>query len=253
MGHESQIELWSPNLTTFCFVGFGTDRLRRQEAMKTAGRENPNHGVALPRNRAPGAASQNRSRSFKWAAKQEKFQPMETCFFLTSPFIELLRYYRAVRLPRSVRHRGTSLDFPTRPKATAALGELGISRFPSEVSAYVHGVSDRAGLWHTSRYRCTRCCLPLLLTASASRSKFLTRLNTRPARSPVNASTLPLRAAPHDSGPMWVATPLSYDFCIHYTSPVLTGAQGERKRASFHRIFSVALKSPPPPSSSRRS
>jgi hypothetical protein len=24
---------------------------------------------------------------------------------------------------------------------------------------------------------------------------------------------------------MWVATPLSYDFCIHYTSPVLTGAQ----------------------------
>src|SRR3989442_1789494 len=88
MGQESQIELWSPNLTTFCFVGFGTDRLRRQEAMKTAGRENPNHGVALPRNRAPGAASQNRSRSFKWAAKQEKFQPMETCFFLTSTFIE---------------------------------------------------------------------------------------------------------------------------------------------------------------------
>jgi hypothetical protein len=26
----------------FCFVGFGTDRLRRQKAMKTAGRENPN-------------------------------------------------------------------------------------------------------------------------------------------------------------------------------------------------------------------
>src|SRR6266404_4496831 len=139
----------------------------------------------------------------------------------------LLRYYRAVRLPRSVRHRRTSLDFPTRPKATAALGELGISRFPREVFAYVHGVSDRAGLWHTSRYRCTRWGLPLSPTASASRRKILTRLNTRPARSPVNASTLPLRAAPHDSGPMWVATSHSYDFCIHYTSPVLTGAQGE--------------------------
>jgi hypothetical protein len=37
---------------------------------------------------------------------------------------------------------------------------------------------------------------------------------------PVNASTLLLRAAPHDSGPMWVAIPLSCDFCIHYTSPV---------------------------------
>jgi hypothetical protein len=29
-----------------------------------------------------------------------------------------------------------------------------------------------------------------------------------------------LRAAPHDSGPMWVAISHSYDFCIHYTSPV---------------------------------
>src|ERR1700693_3771375 len=132
----------------------------------------------------------------------------------------LLRYYRSVRLPRSVHHRRTSLDFPMRPRATATLGGLGISRFPCEVSAYVHGVSDRAGLWHTSRYRCTRSGLPLCPTASASRSKPLTRLNTRPARSPVNASTPPLRAAPHDSGPMWVATSHSYDFCIHYTSPV---------------------------------
>src|SRR5216684_608592 len=132
----------------------------------------------------------------------------------------LLRYYRSVRLPRSVRHRRTSLDFPMRPRATADLGELGISRFPCEVPPYVLGVSDRAGLWYTSRYRCTRWGLPLSPTASASRRKFLTRLNTRPARSPVNASTLPLQAAPHDSGPMWVADPLSYDFCIHYTSPV---------------------------------
>src|ERR1700730_17764980 len=91
MGHESPIELWSPNLTTFCFAGFGTDRLRREEAMKTADRENPNHSVALPRNRAHGAASQNRSCSIKWAAKQEKFRPTERRFFLTSTFIELIR------------------------------------------------------------------------------------------------------------------------------------------------------------------
>jgi hypothetical protein len=56
--------------------------------MKTAGSENPNHGVALPRNRAPGAVGQNKSRSIKWAEKQEKFQPKEMCFFLTSPFID---------------------------------------------------------------------------------------------------------------------------------------------------------------------
>src|ERR1700683_1751780 len=97
MGHESRIELWSPNLTMFCFVGFGTDRLRRQEAMKTATRENPNRRVAWPCNRAHGAAGQNRSRSSKWAEKQEKFQPKEMCFFSHSPFIELIRTYPCLR------------------------------------------------------------------------------------------------------------------------------------------------------------
>jgi hypothetical protein len=56
--------------------------------MKTTGRENPNRWARAPRNRAHGAAGQNRSRSIKWAAKQEKFQPQEMCFFLTSTFIE---------------------------------------------------------------------------------------------------------------------------------------------------------------------
>jgi hypothetical protein len=58
--------------------------------MKTAGRENPNHGVTLPRDRAHGAVGQNTSRSMKWAATQEKFQPLEMCFFSTSPFMELI-------------------------------------------------------------------------------------------------------------------------------------------------------------------
>jgi hypothetical protein len=77
--------------TTFCFAGFGTDRLRCEEAMKTAGRENPNRWAKLASNRAHGAAIQNRSCSIKWAGKQEKLRPMEGCFFLTSPFIELIR------------------------------------------------------------------------------------------------------------------------------------------------------------------
>jgi hypothetical protein len=71
----------------FCFAGFGTDGLRREEAMKTADRENPNRWAALaPRNRAPGAAGQNRSRSLQWAVKQEELQPSEMCSFLTSPY-----------------------------------------------------------------------------------------------------------------------------------------------------------------------
>jgi hypothetical protein len=59
--------------------------------MKIAGRENPNHGVAVPRNQAHGAVGQNRSCSIEWATKQEKFRPRERCFFLTSTFIQLLR------------------------------------------------------------------------------------------------------------------------------------------------------------------
>src|SRR6202789_3620746 len=93
MGHESQIELWSPKLTTFCFAGFGANRFRCQEAMKTAGRENPKRWALVPSNRAHGAVGQNNSRSIKWAAKQEKFQPKGKCFFLTSTFIELIRTY----------------------------------------------------------------------------------------------------------------------------------------------------------------
>src|SRR5271170_5845971 len=109
MGHESQIELWSPNLTTFCFVGFGTDRLRREGAMKTAGREIPNRGVAWPRNRAHGAAGQNESRSIQWAEKQEKVQPSQECFFLTSPFIELIRSLKSKR-DQDNRDRGHSVS-----------------------------------------------------------------------------------------------------------------------------------------------
>jgi hypothetical protein len=80
------------NLTRCCFAGFGTDRLRRKQAMKTAGRENLNARANVPSSRALCADGQNRPCSFKWAAKQEKHQPLQWCFFLTSPFIELTRH-----------------------------------------------------------------------------------------------------------------------------------------------------------------
>jgi hypothetical protein len=94
-----------------------------------------------------------------------------------------------------------------RPRASFLLGERGISRFPCEVFPCVLGVCDRAGLRYALLYRRIRCCLPPAPTASASRRMCLSRLNTRPARSPVNASTPPLRAAPHDSGPVWITVP----------------------------------------------
>src|SRR5216684_2661917 len=59
--------------------------------MKTAQREHPNRWAKVPSNRAPGAVGLNRSCSIYRAAKQEKLQLLERCFFLTSTFIELTR------------------------------------------------------------------------------------------------------------------------------------------------------------------
>jgi hypothetical protein len=80
------------NLTTVLLAGFGTDRLRRsEEAMKTADRENPTAGPECPATEHMVSPGQNRSCSFKWAAKQENFQPPGEVFFLTSAFIEPYR------------------------------------------------------------------------------------------------------------------------------------------------------------------
>src|SRR5262249_17132156 len=128
----------------------------------------------------------------------------------------LRRYYGPVRLPVVVHHRRTSLDFPMRPVAPSATGRHGLSRFSRGVYSDMHGVSDRAGLRRVLRWRRTGYGLPTSSTASASRRSFLSRLYTRPARPPVNAS----RTAAHDSGPAWAANPSPYDSFIRNTSPV---------------------------------
>src|SRR6266436_7337736 len=88
MGHESQIEPWLPlNHRSAC--GFGTDRLRRQEAMKTAGRGTPNR-----RAHPPWQPSTWRGRSEQILLNQvgcegRKLPAKGEIFFLTSTFIEL--------------------------------------------------------------------------------------------------------------------------------------------------------------------
>ena len=52
------------------------------------------------------------------------------------------------------------------------------------------------------------------------RNRTLSRLNGWPMRPPVNASPKPSRAAAHDSGPMWIATPSSQRTCTLYSFPV---------------------------------
>jgi hypothetical protein len=92
---------------------------------------------------------------------------------------------------------------------------------------YMRGVSDRAGFLGVLPERRLEYCLPLCSTASASprvhclrNRAWISRLNTQPARVPVNALPSPLRAMTRDSGSVWFATPLPYDSFIHYTSPV---------------------------------
>ena len=88
MGHESQIELWSPNLTTFCFVGFGTDRHRRKEAMKTAGKENPNRCAITrqPTELLGRKLELSLLNQVGWKAR--KHPATAKYFFLTFPFID---------------------------------------------------------------------------------------------------------------------------------------------------------------------
>ena len=123
----------------------------------------------------------------------------------------LPRYYTGVRLPTTVHHRRTSLDFPMRPVAPCHTGSGGISRFPNPVRTNMRGVSDRAGSRCASRNRHIRRGLPHSPTRSAPQRQFLSRLNTQPARPPVNASRpwLPSGLA-HDSGTSWVANPSTF-------------------------------------------
>ena len=130
-------------------------------------------------------------------------------------------YYGSVRLPVPVHHRRTPFGFPMRSTSPSTADRRGISRFPCRLIPGMHGVFDRAGSLGVSRWRRLGCCLPPTSTASAPRSgSYLSRLNTRPARTPIHASPPPLRTTAQDAGPVWFATPSPYDSSIHFNLPV---------------------------------
>ena len=135
----------------------------------------------------------------------------------------LRRYYAAVRLPAPVHHRRTSLDFAMRPKP------------PAWVTAGSPG--SRASCFHaclgspTAQDTNAPCHGGALLVAfpfpKQGRHPELSpfsRLNTQPTLSPVNASPNGSPHSTHDSGPSWLAKPLTCDSFIHYNLPVYPGA-----------------------------
>jgi hypothetical protein len=117
--------------------------------------------------------------------------------------------------------------FPVPRGGYACVAAAPLSGPAAWLATSAHRVSDRAGSRCALRWRRTRCCLPPISTASASRSTcclrsraYTSRLNTRPVRPSVNVSTSPSRAAPHDSRPLGFARLLTYETFIHNTLPV---------------------------------
>jgi hypothetical protein len=92
MGHESQIEPWWA-LTTELLVGFRTDWLRREQAMKTAGIENPNSRIRLCTEPSPWGGRAEPSSLIHTGWKAGKYPAVGEVFFLTFPFIELTRMW----------------------------------------------------------------------------------------------------------------------------------------------------------------
>ena len=131
----------------------------------------------------------------------------------------LRRYYAAVRLPATVHHRRASLDFTMRPRYPC-LGDRRISRFSRKLLPCMPGVSDLAGYRYAWPKRHNDCGLPHSIKGSASRTEFISRLNTQPARTPVNASPNESLHSTHDSEPLWLARPLTIETSIQYNLPV---------------------------------
>ena len=87
MGHESQIEPWSPLERRSALLVSELNRLRRQPAMTTAMRESP---TSRPMPRAEHRVSPVRAHPAHEASGLEvkKIPAIGVLFFLTSPFIE---------------------------------------------------------------------------------------------------------------------------------------------------------------------
>jgi hypothetical protein len=110
--------------------------------------------------------------------------------------------------------------FPA-PQASRGKSSRNLVYFGAGPAFDYRQVSDRAGFRRASRWRRAGCGLPLPPTASAPRSgSWISRLNTRPARSLVNASSVRLPAQTHDSGSLRFARPSTFRTCIYCTAPV---------------------------------
>jgi hypothetical protein len=136
----------------------------------------------------------------------------------------LRRYHGSVRLPLPVHHRITASGLPDASRR-AIFGERTV-----DLPVLAHGVSAHARGLRPRGVAPGLALSPGRVLPSAQDNgvgtpeDLISRLNTLPERTPVNASTTPSRVPPHDSGPSWVASPSMYDSLIRYSMPVYPGA-----------------------------
>ena len=108
---------------------------------------------------------------------------------------------------------------PTRPPLTA---QRAPTRSPSSCAKSFSACSGSMTAWSPPG---TGASVPSRVAFRTARLRrrsrwLITRLNGWPAASPVNASTAPSRAPPHDSGSGWFAIPSLYRTFIDYSLPV---------------------------------
>ncbi len=116
-------------------------------------------------------------------------------------------YYGPVRLPRTVHRRVVALG---RSDAARRANRGGRCRalpvLAQRVSVRATGLRPR-GPAERSPWRARSVWPSASLNGVGAPECLISRLNTVPARAPVNASPSPLRAPAHDSGSSWVAGP----------------------------------------------
>src|SRR4051795_2254952 len=145
----------------------------------------------------------------------------------------LRRYYGGVRPLEFVHHRLRLLVFPMRTRGIPPLAKPEISRFPRNELPHMPGSSTtpgRAG----ARITLPSVLPSMILNTSAPETILFSRLNGWPMRSPVNASPASSQMPPHDSGPVWFATPSLQETFTLYSLPV-SPAHQEYKTTSHCR------------------
>ena len=134
----------------------------------------------------------------------------------------LLRYYGLVRLPVVV-HHGCTFLLAARTTPTRRGQQRDLPGSAQRASARARVLRPR-GAGHRLAIAPVSVLPSVLGNAVGAPDKSISRLNSLPMPSPVNACHNPSRGCSHDSGPARLATPSLYETLTHYSLPAYPGA-----------------------------